>query len=83
MPLIWSMFCCGGAEEENAGGPPANQYTAPPRGGTALGAGGNIQPLFIGLQISFLLSASCPSGKVAMCWSKGSRVWLSPVTFNY
>ena len=25
------MFCCGGAEEENAG-PPANQYTAPPKG---------------------------------------------------
>ncbi|KAK2647312.1 hypothetical protein Ddye_014801 [Dipteronia dyeriana] len=26
------MFCCGGAEEEQSG-PPANQYTAPPKGG--------------------------------------------------
>ncbi|KAG7961697.1 hypothetical protein I3843_09G028800 [Carya illinoinensis] len=28
------MFCCGDKEEENLG-PPANQYTAPPRGGNA------------------------------------------------
>ncbi|KAK6149239.1 hypothetical protein DH2020_016764 [Rehmannia glutinosa] len=28
------MLCCGGAEEEpNSGGPPANQYTAPPKSG--------------------------------------------------
>ncbi|KAJ8448127.1 hypothetical protein Cgig2_031851 [Carnegiea gigantea] len=31
------MFCCGGAEEENAG-PPANQYTAPPKGNPVGGA---------------------------------------------
>ncbi|KAF5474025.1 hypothetical protein F2P56_005967 [Juglans regia] len=30
------MFCCGDKEEENLG-PPANQYTAPPRGGNAYG----------------------------------------------
>ncbi|XP_057983582.1 probable protein kinase At2g41970 isoform X1 [Malania oleifera] len=30
------MFCCGGAEEEN-NGPPANQNTAPPRGGNPYG----------------------------------------------
>lgn len=30
------MFCCGGAEEENAG-PPANQNTAPPRGNNPVG----------------------------------------------
>lgn len=35
------MLCCGGAEEENYGGPPASQYTAPPRGAGPLGAGGN------------------------------------------
>lgn len=29
------MFCCGGAEEENAG-PPAN-YSAPPRGNNPVG----------------------------------------------
>lgn len=33
------MFCCGGAEEEQSG-PPANQYTAPPkRGNPTHGAG--------------------------------------------
>ena len=32
----WTMFCCGGAEEENAG-PPANQNTAPPRGNNPVG----------------------------------------------
>ncbi|KAF5737358.1 Kinase superfamily protein [Tripterygium wilfordii] len=32
------MFCCGGAEEE-PNGQPANQYTAPPRGGTPYGGG--------------------------------------------
>ncbi|XP_048138669.1 probable protein kinase At2g41970 [Rhodamnia argentea] len=30
------MLCCGGSEEENFG-PPANQYTAPPRGGDPYG----------------------------------------------
>ncbi|KAI6673855.1 hypothetical protein NL676_001761 [Syzygium grande] len=30
------MLCCGGSEEENYG-PPANQYTAPPRGGDPYG----------------------------------------------
>ncbi|GFZ20920.1 protein kinase superfamily protein [Actinidia rufa] len=32
------MLCCGGGEEENDG-PPANQYTAPPRGGNPYGGG--------------------------------------------
>ncbi|KAF5750650.1 Kinase superfamily protein [Tripterygium wilfordii] len=32
------MFCCGGAEEE-PNGQLANQYTAPPRGGTPYGGG--------------------------------------------
>lgn len=32
------MFCCGGAEEESHG-PPAHQYTAPPRGGNMYGGG--------------------------------------------
>ncbi|XP_010243370.1 PREDICTED: probable protein kinase At2g41970 isoform X2 [Nelumbo nucifera] len=36
------MLCCGGAEEENYG-PPANQYTAPPRGGNSYG-GGSAEP---------------------------------------
>ncbi|OVA20716.1 Protein kinase domain [Macleaya cordata] len=31
------MLCCGGAEEENYG-PPANQYTAPPKGGNQYGS---------------------------------------------
>ncbi|KAF8396036.1 hypothetical protein HHK36_017648 [Tetracentron sinense] len=31
------MFCCGGAEEENYG-PPANQYTAPPKSGNSYGS---------------------------------------------
>ncbi|GAV63977.1 Pkinase_Tyr domain-containing protein [Cephalotus follicularis] len=30
------MFCCGDAEEES-NGPPANQYTAPPKGGNTYG----------------------------------------------
>ncbi|KAF7818933.1 putative protein kinase [Senna tora] len=36
------MLCCGGSEEESSG-PPANQYTAPPRGGNAYreGEGGD------------------------------------------
>ncbi|KAK6289609.1 hypothetical protein POUND7_001150 [Theobroma cacao] len=34
------MFCCGGAEEE-PNGPPANQYTAPPRGGNQFGGAGS------------------------------------------
>uniref|UniRef100_A0A161ZZI5 Protein kinase domain-containing protein n=1 Tax=Daucus carota subsp. sativus TaxID=79200 RepID=A0A161ZZI5_DAUCS len=33
------MFCCGDAEEES-GGPPSNQYTAPPRGGPPRGGTG-------------------------------------------
>ncbi|KAL2464743.1 putative protein kinase [Forsythia ovata] len=33
------MLCCGGAEEENHSGPPANQYTAPPRAGNPYGGG--------------------------------------------
>ncbi|CBI29997.3 hypothetical protein VitviT2T_012849 [Vitis vinifera] len=37
------MFCCGGEEEENHG-QPANQYTAPPRGGNAYGGGGTGEP---------------------------------------
>lgn len=38
------MFCCGDAEEES-GGPPSNQYTAPPRGGPPRGGtGGKIYP---------------------------------------
>nr|TKR71489.1 kinase family protein [Populus alba] len=32
------MFCCGDKEEEPHG-PPANQYTAPPRGGNPYGGG--------------------------------------------
>ncbi|XP_043690926.1 probable protein kinase At2g41970 [Telopea speciosissima] len=32
------MLCCGGVEEENFG-PPASQYTAPPRGGNSSGSG--------------------------------------------
>ena len=39
------MFCCGGAEEESHG-PPAHQYTAPPRGGNMYGGGNILQPLF-------------------------------------
>ncbi|XVE75746.1 hypothetical protein DITRI_Ditri12bG0117600 [Diplodiscus trichospermus] len=34
------MFCCGGAEEE-LDGPPANQYTAPPRGANQFGGAGS------------------------------------------
>ncbi|XP_024625467.1 probable protein kinase At2g41970 isoform X2 [Medicago truncatula] len=34
------MLCCGGSEEDTSG-PPANQYTAPSRGGNSYGAGGN------------------------------------------
>ncbi|XWS56174.1 hypothetical protein CRYUN_Cryun09bG0063600 [Craigia yunnanensis] len=34
------MFCCGGAEEE-LDGPPANQYTAPPKGGNQFGGAGS------------------------------------------
>ncbi|XVE61283.1 hypothetical protein DITRI_Ditri06bG0027400 [Diplodiscus trichospermus] len=34
------MFCCGG-EEEEPNGPPANQYTAPPRGGNQIGGSAN------------------------------------------
>ncbi|OMO68899.1 hypothetical protein COLO4_29356 [Corchorus olitorius] len=34
------MFCCGGAEEE-PNGPPASQYTAPPRGNQFNGGGGS------------------------------------------
>ncbi|XWS43262.1 hypothetical protein CRYUN_Cryun16bG0087900 [Craigia yunnanensis] len=34
------MFCCGGEEEEPKG-PPANQYTAPPRGGNQFGGAGS------------------------------------------
>ncbi|XP_021282330.1 probable protein kinase At2g41970 [Herrania umbratica] len=34
------MFCCGGAEEE-PNGPPASQYTAPPRGGNQFGGAGS------------------------------------------
>ncbi|KAJ4979733.1 hypothetical protein NE237_010513 [Protea cynaroides] len=30
------MLCCGGVEEDNFG-PPANQYTAPPKGGNSYG----------------------------------------------
>ncbi|XP_057537019.1 probable protein kinase At2g41970 [Amaranthus tricolor] len=37
------MFCCGGAEEENAG-PPANQNTAPPRGNNPVGGGDRGEP---------------------------------------
>ncbi|KAJ9184669.1 hypothetical protein P3X46_004373 [Hevea brasiliensis] len=33
------MFCCGGTEEE-LDGPPANQYTAPPKGGNTYAGGG-------------------------------------------
>nr|WIL59918.1 nodulation protein [Melilotus officinalis] len=33
------MLCCGGSEEDTSG-PPANQYTAPSRGGNAYGGGG-------------------------------------------
>ncbi|KAL8456298.1 hypothetical protein ACS0TY_033667 [Phlomoides rotata] len=38
------MLCCGGAEDEPYGGPPPNQYTAPPKAGNPYaggGAGGN------------------------------------------
>ncbi|CAK9148441.1 unnamed protein product, partial [Ilex paraguariensis] len=38
------MFCCGGAEEENDGGPLANQNTAPPRGQNPYGAGSQREP---------------------------------------
>ncbi|CAJ2633327.1 probable protein kinase At2g41970 [Trifolium pratense] len=34
------MLCCGGAEEDTSG-PPANQYTAPSRGGNSYGGGGD------------------------------------------
>lgn len=34
------MFCCGG-EEEEPNGPPANQYTAPPRGGNQFSGAGS------------------------------------------
>nr|GMD44615.1 probable protein kinase At2g41970 [Ipomoea batatas] len=34
------MFCCGGSEEDNLSGPPANQSTAPPRGGNPYGGAG-------------------------------------------
>ncbi|GAB4851520.1 hypothetical protein Ancab_030921 [Ancistrocladus abbreviatus] len=37
------MFCCGGAEEENYG-PPANQYTAPPKGNNPVAGGGRGEP---------------------------------------
>ncbi|PIN07166.1 Serine/threonine protein kinase [Handroanthus impetiginosus] len=33
------MLCCGGAEEEPNSGPPANQYTAPPKAGNTYGGG--------------------------------------------
>lgn len=33
------MLCCGGAEEEPYGGPPANQYTAPPKAGNPYAGG--------------------------------------------
>lgn len=46
----WTMFCCGGKEEENHG-PPANQYTAPPRGGDSYGGDNNLQ-LFWNLMLS-------------------------------
>ncbi|KAB1222404.1 hypothetical protein CJ030_MR2G028732 [Morella rubra] len=35
------MFCCGDKEEENHG-PPANQYTAPPRGSNTYGGGNKL-----------------------------------------
>ncbi|KAK3030797.1 hypothetical protein RJ639_037178 [Escallonia herrerae] len=35
------MLCCGGAEEEAPRGPPASQYTAPPRGGVPYAGGGS------------------------------------------
>ncbi|XP_019186329.1 PREDICTED: probable protein kinase At2g41970 [Ipomoea nil] len=34
------MFCCGGSEEDSHSGPPANQSTAPPRGGNPYGGAG-------------------------------------------
>ncbi|KAL8162281.1 hypothetical protein V2J09_013770 [Rumex salicifolius] len=37
------MFCCGGTEEENYG-PPANQYTAPPKGNNQFGGGDRGEP---------------------------------------
>lgn len=37
------MFCCGGAEEDNFG-PPANQYTAPPKGNNPVGGGDRGEP---------------------------------------
>ena len=33
------MLCCGGAEEEPYGAPPANQYTAPPKAGNPYAGG--------------------------------------------
>ncbi|XP_073273748.1 probable protein kinase At2g41970 [Primulina huaijiensis] len=35
------MLCCGGAEEESFSGPPANQYTAPPKSGNPYPGGTN------------------------------------------
>ncbi|KAL3846270.1 hypothetical protein ACJIZ3_003673 [Penstemon smallii] len=35
------MLCCGGAEEETNSGPPANQYTAPPKAGNLYTGGGS------------------------------------------
>ncbi|XP_022766029.1 probable protein kinase At2g41970 isoform X2 [Durio zibethinus] len=37
------MFCCGG-EEDEPNGPPANQYTAPPRGGNQYSGSGRGEP---------------------------------------
>jgi hypothetical protein len=48
------MFCCGGNEEEPHG-PPANQYTAPPKGANIYGGGGSsFYSLFPILVLNFL-----------------------------
>lgn len=49
------MFCCGGNEEEPHG-PPANQYTAPPKGANIYGGGGSssFYSLFPILALNFL-----------------------------
>ncbi|PNY03767.1 putative protein kinase [Trifolium pratense] len=52
------MLCCGGAEEDTSG-PPANQYTAPSRGGNSYGGGGGNVFIFI-YSIRWLLSPPLP-----------------------
>jgi hypothetical protein len=62
---IWSMLCCGGAEEDTSG-PPANQYTAPSRGGNSYGGGGGNVFIFI-YSIRWLLFAPLKLIRIPSC----------------